>query len=202
MIMRISQLLAVLAMAISLAACGGNTDNTALDMTPAIDSPVAAGQSLDAGAELAAAEREVAWIDGYYVVTAGATYHNGLDYLFQLLTDGNGKYKWVLKITNNFWQPKTIHVGWQQYQYDFRIMRNGVMLWQAFPFNDFVKQYPDITLNPYQTFEYTTDWNGRDLRGRPIQGLVDAVALHFEEDLGNPPIQMSGMAWLNGLVSF
>ena len=55
----------------------------------------------------------------------------------------------------------------------------------------------ELTLHPYQTKEYTADWDGRDRRGRPIHGLCNAYAAH--NGIGSW-VLMRGIAWLNGIV--
>lgn len=212
MVNRFYLFLAMVVTGLALASCGGGANNAALDTMPAADNPavtgVAPGASNLGTADQSPALGELApgsdkntdqWIPdppGYYTATAGATFIDGVDYLFKLLTDNKGNYLWVLILTNDSGQPKTIYYGNNVRRYTFRIDQNGVMLWNS---NSFVPQQPagTLVLPPYGSKVYSLPWNGTDNHGHSIFGNVTATAIHRE--LHNI-VSMSGFAWLNGVT--
>ncbi|MCB1221438.1 hypothetical protein KDL30_12315 [bacterium] len=194
MLKRITMIMTLLALALALAACGGNADNTALDLTPA-DNSLVAGQSVDLGSELTEADKAAAfYIPGYYVLTSGADYIDGIDYQFRLYGNNEGHYLWHFIMTNNSAFPKTVHYNNHVRRFTFRIDQNGVKRWTS---NGYVSPMPagDITLAPYSPLYQVVPWDGRDDHGRKIQGLVTAKCIHRPAS-GNHT--MSGIAWLNG----
>ena len=129
--------------------------------------------------------------------TLPTAYIDGIDYLYQLLTDGNGKYQFVMKVTNNSSQARHITYNSTK-RADFSIVKNGQELyrWSEGRFFGFV--FETRTLSPYQTFEYKADWNGRDRHGNPISGNV--MANGFHTSVSNPA-SLGQVAYLNGKVS-
>lgn len=197
MIMRISQLLAVVALAIGLASCGGNTDNASFDMTPAVDNTVVAGQSVELGSDVVALDKETAsiwWKDGMYVLTSGADTFDGVDFQYKLWGDNHGKYLWQFVITRNRWNPATINYD-RLRRYTFKVEQNGVVIWNS---NPFVHVLPagSLTLQPYMPVEFVVPWNGTDRFHRKIQGNVFTSCVH-RPTTGNRT--MTGWAWLNGV---
>ena len=193
---RIPQILLLLALALQLAACAGNTGTTMLPSEMPDDGFVAM-DGFVMGAEPAEADKETAWIPGMYVLTAGAAYWDGIDYMFQLLGDNNGHYRWVMRVTNNSATTRHIDYHPHTWRYKFGIRQNGVLRW-LLPDSEVEHFGTDhLVLHPYQTQEYSADWDGRDNHGRPIQGLCDAYAGHNGV---NTWILMKGLAWLNGIV--
>ena len=193
----IRKLMAVVAMLALglLASCGGA--GSAMDEldAPADDAKLA-GTAVDNAAP-AEADSERSASSGWYVATSDAAYIDGIDYLFKLMTDGNGHYEFILNVTNNSSQPR--HVSYNSTKRaDFSIVKNGNELYRWSEGRLFGMEYITRTLNPYQSFEYSVSWNGRDRNGHAISGNVMAKAFHCSV---SNPANLGQVAYLNGQVS-
>ncbi|MCB1221485.1 MAG: hypothetical protein H7A35_04550 [Planctomycetales bacterium] len=177
-----------------LASCGGGSSAMA-DLDAPADDAKAVDYTMAPSLDEVVADREAS--SSWYVATSDAAYIDGIDYLYQLLTDGNGKYQFVMKVTNNSSQARHITYNSTK-RADFSIVKNGQELyrWSEGRFFGFV--FETRTLSPYQTFEYKADWNGRDRHGNPISGNV--MANGFHTSVSNPA-SLGQVAYLNGKVS-
>lgn len=211
MVFRLSLFLALLALGLALASCGGSPNNSALDTLTAANGAAGASpapgaahpgvttQSPPSGSAAPGSDKNTAqWVPdppGFYPATAGAAFIDGVDYLFRLLTDNKGNYLWMLILTNDSGQPKTITYGHQR-RYTFRIDQNGVMRWNS---DSLIPIQPagTVVIPPYGNKIYTLPWNGADNFGFSIQGNVTAIAIH--RDLSHV-VSMQGNAWLNGVI--
>ena len=140
-------LLLALAMVLSLAACGGNSDSGAKDAPPA-DTSAPAETDAPAEGDQQAADSDLAYVQGKGTLVVGMTDFAPMDY-----RDANGN--WIgfdADMASAFAESLGVKVEFQEITWDYKVMELDAKsidcVWNGMTLNDEVKAAMD-TGNPY-----------------------------------------------------
>jgi hypothetical protein len=132
---------------------------------------------------------------------SSTTQQDGLDYTFALYRKDNGKYMFLLTVTNNGGAPVELRFDTNE-KFDFTASAGGAMTWN-YNNNRFYVQSPQSeTIEPYandpnNALEYKAEWDGSpnptgdttSTIGRPLpKGTYHFEAIH---QLSGSPVRLS-----------